>query len=179
MSESTEIALQPHTPRKLTPEKHKTIINNILLGCTLETAAMAAYISDRILDTWLAHGRAELEADPEADGPCARLVRDQQVAVAKFERDTLGMIQAAAPNNWTAGAWMLERKFPEKYAKVDRVRLSGDELNDKPVQISEREAKDKLLEKLASIAEKAMDKAGKEDDPIIIEGTAEDVTPDA
>ena len=176
LSESTELI---HVPRKLTPEKHKAIINNILLGCSLETAAQAAYVSDRILDTWLQYGRKELQEDEDAKGPCACLVRDQLAAIAKFERDTLGMISAAAPKNWTAGAWMLERKFPEKYAKVDRVRLSGDELNDKPVQISEREAKDRLLEKLANIAEKAMDKAGKEDDPIIIEGTAEDVTPDA
>jgi hypothetical protein len=92
------------------------------------------------------------------------------VASAKFESDCLSTIQDAAEKNWTAAAWLLERKFPERYAKVDRLRVSGDETNDKPVQISEQERKDRLLEKLAKIAEKNLKRLGKDDEPEVIEG---------
>ncbi len=88
-------------------------------------------------------------------------------------------IQDAAEKNWTAAAWLLERKFPERYAKVDRLRVSGDETNDRPVQISDEERQNRLLDKLAEIAAKNLQRLGKSDDPEVIEGdVVEFRTPD-
>ena len=159
-----------HQPRLLTSQVQKTICEAIEAAATLEIAAQAAGIGARTLDEWLHHGRNELQENPDAEGPCADLVRDATAASAKFEIDCLSRIQDAAENNWTAAAWLLERKFPERYAKVDRLRVSGDETNDKPVQISEQERKDRLLEKLAKIAEKNLKRLGKDDEPEVIEG---------
>ena len=159
-----------HQPRLLTPEVQKVICEAIEAGTTLEIAARAARIGPRTLDEWLHHGRNELRENPDAEGPCADFVRAVTVASATFEKDTLAIIQDAAPKNWTAAAWLLERKFPERYAKVDRLRVSGDETNDKPVQISEQERKDRLLEKLAKIAEKNLERLGKNDEPEVIDG---------
>ncbi len=159
-----------HQPRLLTPEVQKVICEAIEAGTTLEIAARAARIGPRTLDEWLEHGRNELRENPDAEGPCADFVRAVTVASATFEKDTLAIIQDAASKNWTAAAWLLERKFPERYAKVDRLRVSGDEQNNKPVQISEQERKDRLLEKLAKIAEKNLERLGKNDEPEVIEG---------
>jgi transposase-like protein len=168
-----------HQPRRLSPKVQQTICQAIETGTTLEIAARAAGIGARTLDEWLQHGRYELQENPDAEGPCADFVRAVSVASAKFEGDCLAIIQDAAPKNWTAAAWLLERKFPERYAKVDRLRVSGDETNDQPVKISDEERKNRLLEKLAKIAEKNFERLGKSDEPEVIEGdVVEFRTPD-
>ncbi len=159
-----------HQPKRLSPKVQETICEAIEAGTTLEIAARAARIGPRTLDEWLYHGRNELRENPDAEGPCLDFVKAVTVASATFEKECLTIIQDAAPKNWPAAAWLLERKFPERYAKVDRVRVSGDETNDQPVQISEREAKDRLLEKLAEIAEKNLERLGKNDEPEVIDG---------
>jgi hypothetical protein len=53
--------------------------------------------------------------------------------------------------------------------------VSGDEQNNKPVQVcSEEDAKNRLLKKLAAIAERAMERAGKGDDPVVDEGAVDE-----
>ena len=101
-----------HQPRKLTPAVQETICKSIDSGLTLEIAAQAAGIGARTLDEWIKHGRDELQADLDAEGPCADFVRAVTVASAKCETDLLAIIQAEAPKTWTAAAWLLERKFP-------------------------------------------------------------------
>ena len=149
-----------HQPRLLTPAVQKTICVAIGSGATLEIAAQAAGIGSRTLDEWLHHGRKELQEDSAGAGPCADFVRAANVASAKLEIDLLATIQAEAPKTWQAAAWLLERKFPQRYARVDRLRVSGDEVNEKPVAVQSRqEGQRKLLEKLAAIAEKAADRS--------------------
>jgi hypothetical protein len=163
-----------HRPRLLTSEVQEVICKAIEAGATLEIAAQAAGIGARTLDEWIHYGRAELQENPDAEGQCADFVRAVTVASAKCEIDCLAMIQDAAPKNWPAAAWLLERRIPQRYAKVDRLRVSGDETNKEPIKVeSEREAKDRLLEKLAAIAEKNRGNLGKEDEPEVIEGDAE------
>jgi hypothetical protein len=80
----------------------------------------------------------------------------------------LATIQAEAPKTWQAAAWLLERKFPQRYARVDRLRVSGDEVNEKPVAAQSREeGTRKLIEKIAAIAEKAADRSRNDNPPVI------------
>ena len=168
-----------HQLRLLTPEVQEVTCKAIEAGVTLEIAAQGAGIGARALDEWIHCGRAELQENPDAEGQCADFVRAVTVASATFEKDTLAIIQDAAPKNWTAAAWLLERKFPERYAKVDRLRVSGDETNDRPVQISDEERQNRLLDKLAEIAAKNLQRLGKSDEPEVIEGdVVEFRTPD-
>ncbi len=157
-----------HQPRLLTPAVQKTICKAIKAGATLEIAAQVASIGARTLDDWLKHGRDELQADPDAEGPCAHFVRAVNVASAKLEIELLATIQAEAPKTWQAAAWLLERKFPQRYARVDRLRVSGDEVNEKPVAVQSRqEGQRKLLEKLAAISEKALERSRNDNPPVI------------
>ncbi len=82
------------------------------------------------------------------------------IASAKFEQELIGIIRKEAPKTWQAAAWLLERKFPERYAKVDRLRVTEDETNNKPVEYqSLKERQQKLIEKIAALAEKAAEKS--------------------
>ncbi len=76
-----------HQPRLLTPEVQEVICEAIESGATLEIAAQAVGIGARTLDEWLHHGRKELQADPDAEGPCANFVRAATKASAKLERE--------------------------------------------------------------------------------------------
>ncbi len=149
-----------HQPRLLTPAVQKTICKAIKAGAKLEIAARAAGIGARTLDEWLKHGRDELQADPDASGPCAAFVSEVMIASAKFEQELIGIIRKEAPKTWQAAAWLLERKFPQRYARVDRLRASGDETNKKPdAYQSLQERQQKLIEKIAALAEKAADRS--------------------
>ncbi len=149
-----------HQPRLLTPAVQKTICKAIKLGAKLEIAARAAGIGARTLDEWLKHGRDELQADPDASGPCAAFVSEVMIASAKNEQELIGIIRKEAPKTWQAAAWLLERKFPQRYARVDRLRVSGDEVNEKPAAVQSRqEGQRRLLEKLAAISEKTLEKS--------------------
>ena len=157
-----------HQTRLLTPEIQKTVCEAIKHGATLEIAARAAGIGARTLDEWLKHGRDELQADPDASGPCAIFVSEVMIAAAKSEQELIEIIRKEAPKTWQAAAWLLERKFPQRYAKVDRLRVSGDETNERPITIENRqEIENKLLQKLADFAGKALDKLEKDDLPVI------------
>ena len=157
-----------HQPRKLTLAVQEVICEAMDSGATLETAARAASIGARTLDAWLQYGRKELQENPNAEGPCAGFVRAVTIANAECEIGLLTIIQDEAPKTWQAAAWLLERKYPKRYARVDRLRVSGDEINEKPVTIENREeAQAKLHQKLAKLAESALDKSGKNDIPVI------------
>ncbi len=157
-----------HRPRLLTPAVKKTICKAIKAGAKLEIAARAAGIGARTLDEWLKHGRDELQVDPDASGPCAAFVSEVMIASAKNEQELIGIIRKEAPKTWQAAAWLLERKFPQRYARVDRLRVSGDEVNEKPVAAQSREeGTRKLIEKIAAIAEKAADRSRNDNPPVI------------
>ena len=104
-------------------------------------------------------GREELELDPDTKLPFGSLVRDYQKAQAVFERKCITVIEDAAPNNWQAAAWLLERTRPDRYGKVDRYRgvKHQDEQGGPPLQ-SRKEGQQKLLLKLADLAALALER---------------------
>jgi len=92
-------------PTRLTAEVQRKVCEAVLLGCTYDIAASYAGISQRSLFTWLARGR---------DGH-SKLFEDFYAAVKNAEamnavRNLASIAQAAKEGNWTAAAWMLERR---------------------------------------------------------------------
>jgi hypothetical protein len=68
-------------------------------------------------------------------------------AMAESEARDLAVILKAAEKNWTAAAWRLERRFPDRYGRNDRTKVEAKvdvEIND-----------DRLLGKLAGLIERA------------------------
>lgn len=58
----------------------------------------------------------------KADKKFAEQVED---ALLSFKLRNIAIIQKAANKSWTAGAWLLERKYPEEYALRQRLEHSG------------------------------------------------------
>lgn len=94
-------------------------------GAFVQTAALAAGLSERTVHRWIEKGKAEeLEG---TQGVYWQLW--QAIAAARFiaENRALGTIwQAAERGTWRAAAWWLERAYPEKWSLRRTKGLHGD-----------------------------------------------------
>ena len=94
---------------KLNDATHHVICECIANGCNREVAAKCADITGRTLYSWLRQGSAK------TSGPFLDLFQGVKKAEAAFVLNNLKIINTAAPKNWTAAAWLLERKYPEEW----------------------------------------------------------------
>ena len=117
-------------PTKLDNERAGIIVAAIRRGAPLESTAAQGKISRRTLYEWLRRGGrarevAESTGDPipSSERPFADFYVEVMAAQADWETGRLDKIDAAAssPQHWTAAAWLLERRMPEKYALKSRV----------------------------------------------------------
>lgn len=77
-------------------------------GCSRDAAASLAGITSATLYSWQNWFPEFLDRLQKAD--------------SRFEAECVSNIRRAGRSrrNWTASAWLLERKFPHRYAKTDR-----------------------------------------------------------
>jgi hypothetical protein len=85
----------------------------LVAGNYLKTAAVAAGISEPTLHRWLVRG----ESGRPADALYRELRERVQRARAQGEAALVARIAAAAEDSWQAAAWLLEREYPERWAK--------------------------------------------------------------
>ena len=104
------------SPRRLTPEVHQCIIEQIDQGNYPEVAAQFAGIPRRTFERWLHDGREDLE-DGEEQGSVAALARDVEKTRAQVVARKVRRVQDAGEKQWQADAWWLERNFPELYGR--------------------------------------------------------------
>lgn len=108
-------------PTKLTREIREKIVEAIRAGAYLETAAALAGIDRVTLHRWLKAGARQKR------GELWEFCNAVEKALAEAEMDDLYIIKRAAQENWQAAAWRLERKFPERWGRKDRLQaeISG------------------------------------------------------
>ena len=116
---------RPHPigrPPKLTPEMIEQICDLLIQGSTIAGAAMLTGISESTIYRWLAMGKAE-----GADSIFVELVARVAEAIESSEFELLQRMRIAGskPDHWRATAWMLERRFPEKYGKNVITHIGG------------------------------------------------------
>ncbi len=106
-------------PLKLNEDYIKVICDAIRIGCPWIVAAQVAGISRKTLYNWKSN---------QSKGPLnIRLRAEMKKAQAEFIQNNLKKIEAASKQNWQAGAWVLERRHPEWFAKINE-RTDLDEL---------------------------------------------------
>ena len=106
---------RPTGSNKLTPELQQKIVDAIRMGNYIETAAAFSGISKDTLYRWLRQGR-------EAKRGKFRNFSDAvEKALAESEMRDVAVIATAAKENWQAAAWRLERKFPERWGRRQKV----------------------------------------------------------
>lgn len=142
----------------LTTEVLATIVGVIGGGGSLSSAARAAGIGKSTLSRWLALGKAAGAQRCYKD-----LVTAIDKAEAQLEVTLCKRISDASEHDWKAAAWMLERRFPERWARQGHIaasittpiiplnlELRENLLKDKQVQ----DGVDRLLEMISAEDEK-------------------------
>lgn len=92
-------------PTKLNEEVQRKICEALLLGCTYSIAAFYAGISERALFEWMTRGK-EQNGDIYIRFYAAVKQAEAQSAI----RSLATIHQSARDGNWTAAAWLLERR---------------------------------------------------------------------
>lgn len=81
------------------------VLNHVKNGLLIKQACCAAGVGERTFRTWR-----------KQDRPLSAALKK---AGAEFERVHVGNIARHSMGDWKASAWLLERKFPERYARRD------------------------------------------------------------
>lgn len=107
-------------PSKLTEKAQETICEALRVGCYREAAARAAGIGHTTLYRWLEQGEADEERDE--DSPHRAFREAVLAAEAWGEVDAVELIRKAArnPTTWQAAAWLLERKYADRWGRRER-----------------------------------------------------------
>ena len=108
-------------PSEFTPENRAAILEAVRLGLPECRAAELCGLDPSTLAHWKARGREE------TSGPYFDFLMDMKGADAHCERALLTTVRKAAeePKHWTAAMTLLERKWPKRWAKLDRVAAGG------------------------------------------------------
>ena len=111
-------------PRELTPALLAEIEKLLRVGgCYFETVAAMAGVSSEAFRKWQRRGEKALKMEkrgeeiPESEQIFADLVGIIKTALAEFEFNLIGDIRIAGQKNWTALAWIAERRFSDRWSK--------------------------------------------------------------
>ena len=115
-------------PTKLTTELMNEIAQYLRAGNYIETTAALVGIHRDSVYEWLKRGNAEIERVSKSNRANIRkreaifveFTDTVKKAQAQSEAMLVGLIGQAAQKNWTAAAWRLERKFPDKWGRTER-----------------------------------------------------------
>lgn len=134
-------------PTKLTPQVQAKIVQAIVGGNDITVAAAYAGIGESTFYAWLERGRKErarLAASPNArprakETPFVEFLASIEKAQADAETRNVALIaKAAQDGTWTAAAWWLERKYPERWGRKERHEVTGKDGGDLIVEIVRR-----------------------------------------
>lgn len=103
---------------KLTPELQEKILLHLRVGAYVETAAACAGIHKDTFYEWMKKGARGI-------APYAAFADAVHRAIAESESRDLATVLKASTKFWQAAAWRLERRFPEKYGRNDRVKVDA------------------------------------------------------
>lgn len=161
-------------PTKYDPAAGTLIVQALQVGATLEVAASAAGVHRTTLWRWMKEGfrqdRVRKAPDTDENGKptlktAAQFCNAVKKAAAAAEVLDLSFItKAARSGNWTAAAWKLERKYPDRYARpAQRVVHEGGttntNVNVEAGAVDLSKLTDQELEDLDRLTAKAIDRA--------------------
>jgi len=119
-------------PSSLSPEVHQAVITAVQAGNYLDTAAAFAGVSRDSLHEWARRGARERRRIDRGEPP--RLEETPYLefsdalkrALAQAEVADVAQIAKASTEHWQAAAWMLERKFPQRWGRHATVRVEAE-----------------------------------------------------
>ena len=112
-------AKKPGRPTLLNPTRQAALLEAIEQGMPLKQAAAIAGMSYDTLNAW--QKRGENESAPSEYRQFCQLLRHSQAVAMQVH---LSSICDSAKRDWRAAAWMLERRFPEDFARQQQLEHS-------------------------------------------------------
>ena len=108
-------------PTELTPKLHQQIVKDIRDGMYAQVAAARASISEQTFYGWLKRGEA-------GEDPFREFLDAVLSAAGEAEKNMVDTVQDAAAGtakgDWKAGAWWLERRFPKRWGRQERLEIT-------------------------------------------------------
>jgi len=104
---------KPGRPTKLTPALQEALCKWLASGCYIETACQLVNISDDTYRAWRQRGE-------NGEEPYVGFLAATKEAEAKAEARAIALVQAAMPEDWRAAMTWLERKFPQRWARMEK-----------------------------------------------------------
>ena len=108
---------KPGRPTKLTPEVQQAICDALERGEVHVHAIEHGGIGETTYYEWLAKGEEGIKPYAEFRAATIR-------AESRGRKKIFDQIQAHAEDDWRAGAFLLERRYPQHYGKAARVDLT-------------------------------------------------------
>ena len=111
----------------LNKKTQEEIVKILKSGNYIETAAAMVGISKVSLYDWLKRGARERRAREQgqpanaAESKYIAFLSAVEKAQAEAEATMIAVINKASLENWQAAAWKLERKFPARWGRQDRI----------------------------------------------------------
>jgi transposase len=125
-------------PTNLTPEVHTAFVAALKRSWYIETAASLVGVGRSTVYGWMRRGRKETE------GPFAEFLDDVKKALAEQEAHCLDRIRVAGADHWQALAWLLERRYPNRWsssrAQLKELCKRWDELDEEIDRLRDRMA---------------------------------------
>ena len=117
-------------PLKLTKEVEKRLAYALELGTTYKLAFQYAGICYKTFRNWMKRGEnySLKPGHPPEKDKYVHFLHHIKKSSAVGAIEMLKIIKKAAPENWQAAAWMLERRFPEDYGR-NRIVTGEDEVD--------------------------------------------------
>ena len=124
---------------KLTPELQKVISDIMKAGNYARVAVEAAGINADTYYEWLKRGKADIERGKKS--VYSEFSDEIERAAAIAEAAHVGRIATAGNNgSWQASAWLLERKYGERWGRNDRLRQEITGANGAPLTLVDGKA---------------------------------------
>ncbi len=114
-------------PTTLTPGLAKKLVKLVAELGAIEPAARLCGVPPQTVRGWITRGEDRHSQGRPPTPEYVAFVASVEKALGQWEYDRLARIAAAGeqPRNWTANAWLLERRWPERYGRRATVEVSG------------------------------------------------------
>lgn len=110
-------------PSKLTPEVKEKLISAIRMGNYYEPACAYAGVDYSTFRRWMQKG------EQARSGQYREFYEEVKRAEAEAEARAVALWQKQAPEDWRAARDFLARRYPERWAARDSLRLKADAEN--------------------------------------------------
>jgi hypothetical protein len=114
--------------KKFTQGVRTTILDALRAGNTLTHSAGLAGVSRAVVYQWLTRGK-----DAPAGSAYRQFAEDVEQANAEAAARLVQIVSEAAVDDWRAAMTLLERRFPDEYAKRERHEVAGPQ--DGPIKV--------------------------------------------